>query len=214
MSNLILLKHGSHLDQADGMCAMEAAAWIAGEPHSDKPQCVSPAIGAFCRSWNDGLRTDEDRTRLIGPYLHRLPGTRNGQESEIRRGEMALDWLVRVQAPLSLELVPALVQYAESLRGLPEITSATVGDAVAVIEEAQRAWSAARSAARAAARSAARDAASSAAWSAARSAAREKLQPMVTVSQASACDLLDRMIEVHRVDYEIDQERLRKLIAV
>lgn len=41
------LESGNH-DAGGGMCAMEAAAWIAGEPHSDDPKCVCPIIAAFC----------------------------------------------------------------------------------------------------------------------------------------------------------------------
>lgn len=46
----LTLHEGAHKDPADGMCAMEAAAWIAGEPHSDHPACACPVIGAFMRS--------------------------------------------------------------------------------------------------------------------------------------------------------------------
>ena len=37
------LEKGAH-KRGSGMCAMEAAAYIAGEPHSDHPVCVSPVI--------------------------------------------------------------------------------------------------------------------------------------------------------------------------
>ena len=36
------LKKGAHSSPDAGMCALEAAAWIAGEPHSDHPECVCP----------------------------------------------------------------------------------------------------------------------------------------------------------------------------
>src|SRR4051812_46460937 len=41
----IHLQHGSHSSVSDGMCAMEAAAWIAGEPHSDHPELPPPMEG-------------------------------------------------------------------------------------------------------------------------------------------------------------------------
>ena len=36
----LTLKNGSHPSPDDGLCVMEAAAWVAGEPHSDHPACV------------------------------------------------------------------------------------------------------------------------------------------------------------------------------
>lgn len=47
------LAFGGH-DPGDDMCVMEAVAYLAGEPWSDRPECASPVIGAFLRSWNDG----------------------------------------------------------------------------------------------------------------------------------------------------------------
>ena len=46
----ITLDSGSHDRRTDGVCVMEAVAWWAGEDHSDRPECVSPVIGAFLRS--------------------------------------------------------------------------------------------------------------------------------------------------------------------
>ena len=59
----ITLDSGSHDRRTDGVCVMEAVAWWAGEDHSDHPECVSPVIGAFLRSWNDAL-PDGDRQQL------------------------------------------------------------------------------------------------------------------------------------------------------
>jgi hypothetical protein len=51
---------GAHDRPEDGMCVMEMVAYVAGEQHSDHPQCVSPVIATFMRTWNDGLG-DRDR---------------------------------------------------------------------------------------------------------------------------------------------------------
>ena len=59
----ISFANGSHDDPESGVCAMEAAAYIAGEEHSDHPACVCPVIGGFMRSWNDALPSDADRDR-------------------------------------------------------------------------------------------------------------------------------------------------------
>ena len=207
--SVVKFSHGSHASRDDGMCVMEAASFISGEEHSDSPECVCPVLGAFAREWNDGLPDDESRARWLGPFLWRLPGTKFTREIEMRRGELVLDWLVRIAAPMSLDLVPQLVQYAVALRGLPEITAATVGQASPILSAAwSAAWSAAESAAWSAAWSAARSAAESAARSAARSAAESALQPLIDRSQVSASELLDRCIrltepqEIVRPDHE------------
>ena len=90
----ITLKSGSHATREEGVCAMEAVAWLAGEPHSDAPECASPVIAAFLRSWNDNLPTDEDRQRLLRPLLPLVIGTRADNATELWRPYMALDWLV------------------------------------------------------------------------------------------------------------------------
>jgi hypothetical protein len=91
-----LLK-GSHNVPPNGtieVCAMEAAAYIAGEPHTDHPKCVSPIIATFMRSWNDGL-DDADRNRLLKPLIPLVIGTDNNHGAEDRRAWMILDWMIR-----------------------------------------------------------------------------------------------------------------------
>ena len=41
------LDKGSHRSFEEGMCLLEAVAWVAGETHSDRPKCASPVIAAF-----------------------------------------------------------------------------------------------------------------------------------------------------------------------
>jgi hypothetical protein len=155
------LAYGSHSSPGEGMCAMEAAAFIAGRKHSDHPPCVSPVIGAFARAWNDHLN-DEDRNRLIKPHIPDLIGTATTTEDDNRRAWLAADWLVRTYAPAWLRLAGMEKQAAmlESLGELNESTTPPILPTLnAIRDEADAAESAARSAAR------------SAAWSAARSAA-------------------------------------------
>ena len=165
----IVLLQGGHAQREKGVCAMEAVAWLAGEPHSDHPTCTCPVIGAFLRSWNDGIRDDETRTRLIRPLLPIVLNTRSTKAVELTRSYLALDWLVRVQAPAWLSLRDDLKAHAVALRGLTPLTDTTSCGA------AQKALNAARDAAGAAARdaawAAARAAAGAAAWDAARDAA-------------------------------------------
>jgi hypothetical protein len=212
----IELKAGTHASADDGMCVMEAAAHFAGKPFSAYSEDVSRVIGAFLRSWNDSL-DDSSRQRLKA-YVFRVMNTNTGPADDERRARMATDWLVRTYAPAWLDLT-GLDKHASALRDLRELTTTTNEQAQKTIGAARRAvWAAgaaaeaaaeavAKDAAEAAARDAAWDAAWSAAedaaWAAARDAARSALQPTVEALQASAFDLLDRMIAVGNERAEI-----------
>jgi hypothetical protein len=168
----VQLATGGHKNLTDGICFMEAVAYVAGEPWSDHPACACPTLGTFMRNWNDSL-SDADRQRLK-PYIVRLVGTNDGNSD--KRGWMCLDWLSRECAPAFLELA-GLADEAASLRALkpildaqslkasqPALTKASksadaAGDAARAAGDA--AWDAARDARAAAAR-----AAGAAAWDA------------------------------------------------
>ncbi|MGB9183668.1 MAG: hypothetical protein WCB67_06350, partial [Solirubrobacteraceae bacterium] len=92
---------GTHASPADGRCAMEWVSHLAGEPHSDQPECVSPVLRAFCIALNDGFE-DEPRQRLR-PYLSRTIGTA-GDGQDPWRAWLALDWLIRTFTPAWLVL--------------------------------------------------------------------------------------------------------------
>jgi hypothetical protein len=183
------LRKGSHKSRERGVCALEAVAWLAGEPHSDRPQCACPVIAAFVISWNDALPTDEDRNRLLKPLIPRLVGSRSTKAVEERRAYLALDWLIRVQTPAWLDLTDSLKPHAAALRAL---------DAIQDMATAKAAGSTVRGAESAAA--AAGDAAGDAAWDAAGDAARDAagdaLKPTVSALQVSALDLIERMLAV------------------
>jgi|LULL01.1.fsa_nt_gb hypothetical protein len=171
LAKVVTLSEGAHRESEGEMCAMEAVAFIAGEPWSDHPTCASPVIGAFMRAWNDGL-PQEDRDALILPLIPRLVGTRGSEALENRRATMAADWLVRVHTPAWLRLA-GLTTQADALSGLPEITDfANTPSLRGPLEAARQDAAAARAAAGAAAWAAAWAAAGAAAWAAARAAAR------------------------------------------
>lgn len=179
------LSAGAHRANGNEMCVMEAVAYVAGEPWSDHPQCASPVIAAFCRTWND---TEEpygqairDRLRF---YVPRLVGSRGTPQQEERRAWLAMDWLIRVCAPAWLRLA-GLTTHADALAQLPpQVSYKAVSSSAAT-----------RAAARAAAR-AAGDAAEDAAWAAgdAGTAARDVFKPTVGLLQTSAWQLLDAML--------------------
>jgi hypothetical protein len=164
----VTLASGGHDNEQNAFCVMEAVAYVAGEPWSDSPQCASPVIAAFLRSWNDSLG-DEPRNRLLKPLIPLLVGTKASDEVEEKRSYMALDWLIRVFTPKWLELVPSLHEHAKALRDLEGI--ADIAGAAAAGGKVRAAWDAARDAAGDAARAAAWAAARDAAWDAARDAA-------------------------------------------
>lgn len=163
------VQSGSHASPEAGMCVMEMVSYIAREQHSDTPQCVSPVIGAFMRSWNDAM-SDVDRQQLK-PLIPVVMDTAGTPEDEERRAWMALDWLVREHTPAWLRLA-GLTDHADRLASLPRFKAGMNVPAIKpVLDAARSAAAAARDAAAAAARDAAGDAARDAAGDAARGAA-------------------------------------------
>jgi len=201
----IWLKVGAHDNFDQGMCVMEASAWLAHEPWSDKPLCVSPVVGAFLRLWNDQL--DATTRQKLKPYAARVVGTAGDGHDEWR-GWLCVDWLARTNLPMWLDLA-GFDKHATAVRSLAEIVDDASAEAARPILSAAEsvtgasawaaagqalgleAWEAARSTARSAADLAAEPAAESKAWAAAWTA----LAPSVRALQASAFVLLDRMIE-------------------
>lgn len=195
-----LLK-GNHTPDGE-MCVMEAVAYIAGEPWSDAPRCVCPTLRDFAMAWNDGLRTDEERTRLLRPLVPLLVGTNQGNALALRRSYRIFDWLVRVYLPAWLSLTPSLAAHAAPLRVLAPLDSRDrVADALDTIAAAEAAT---RTVARAAAWVAVEAAAEAAAWVATRAATRAAAgaaveaaaEPTVRELQDSAQALLREMCEM------------------
>ncbi len=130
----LVLSYGAHPDR-DGMCVMEAVAWVAGEEWSDAPECASPVIAAFMQEWND--RVWSGGRQSLKRWVVPLVGSRGDDLVEQRRGWMVLDWLVR-------ELTPAVLAYGRwnadgacLLARCPEIVGRSkLGEAIAVIDNA------------------------------------------------------------------------------
>jgi hypothetical protein len=193
LDKLHLLTGSHYPNDEQRMCVMEAVAFLAGEEWSDHPACASRIVGTFLRSWNDVL--PDDQRQELRQYIPRLVGSAGTPEQEGRRSWMALDWLVRVQAPAWLRLA-GLTEQADMLAGMAEVTVATCPSIKAPLQAVRQDAAAAGDAARAAAWAAARDAAGAAAWDAAGDAARERLAPTVDELRAEAHRLVDRMLAV------------------
>ena len=209
------LEGGSHQSPDEGVCLMEAVAWLACEPHTDHPDCTCPVLGAFGRGLNDCL--DVERRQRLKPFIPELVGTASDGHAEAR-GFMAMDWIVRTYTPTWLRLA-RLDTEADGLQSLPEIADvATLRGAQEMLDAARQsavatkdaAWDAAGDAAGAAtwaaagdaARDAAKAVAGNAAWDAARAAratawdaARDELEPTKLALQDSAILLFRRMVE-------------------
>jgi hypothetical protein len=73
------LENGSHdfdqkLGTPEGVCLMEAVAWVTGEEHSDQPECACPVLTSAAITFNDRA-SDYDRQALI-PAIPALVGSR------------------------------------------------------------------------------------------------------------------------------------------
>lgn len=88
-------------------------------PWLDRSKHVCPVIGTFMSAWHEGL-PDEDRAILV-PLFATIIQTRATSRIEERRALMAADWLVRIYAPVWLNLAGLRAQ-ARLLYDLPEIT--------------------------------------------------------------------------------------------
>jgi hypothetical protein len=166
------LSSGSHSSPAVGVCAMEAVAWMAGEAHSDAPQCACPVLGAYTRSINDGM--GDHHRPLLNPLILSLIGTRS-QEHELIRAAYIAKQITRRVVPLAYDAV-GLTDSAAKLRALPSD---------APLSDYKAASSAASSAASWAASSAASEAASEAASWAASSAASEAARAASEAARAA-----------------------------
>jgi hypothetical protein len=97
---------------------MELVAYVAGEPHSERPDCACPVIAAYTMRLNDALG-EEDRQRLL-PFIARIAGSRATPAAELARCYLAATRATKVFAPPALE-ARGLPAEAATLRALPDI---------------------------------------------------------------------------------------------
>ena len=96
-----------------GACAMEMAAYVAGEKWSDHPQCVDLALGAACRAANDhGPQWVRDAIR---DRIPQLIGTRGDSALLIKRADVFTWGAIREIAPYYLKRA-GLIEHAKTLR--------------------------------------------------------------------------------------------------
>ena len=93
----VKLARGKHTSPRDGVCVMELASMLSGEGFSDRPYCVSPAIGGFLRAYNDFIddRLRQDLLRLASEVV----GTRGTPEIEQMRVRRVIQWGQSLRRP-------------------------------------------------------------------------------------------------------------------
>lgn len=106
------------------MCALELVAWLAGERHSDSPDCTSPVITALVRSFNDVIPSDAARSYYLRSSIPRLINTRASRQVEKRRAATVIDFLVRGLLPMLLHKQGRHAEASE-LAGLKPIETQT-----------------------------------------------------------------------------------------
>jgi len=99
------------------LCVMSLVALLAGEPHSDRPQCACPVIAAYAVKLNDAL--DDDVRQRLKPYAPRIIGTRNGHAAE--RARFLVAAILRDIAPrLFAPDTPDTARHAAALQLRPD----------------------------------------------------------------------------------------------
>ena len=123
----VRLVAGAHPATSKEMCIMEAEAYIAGERHSDHPNCVSPMLAMIARRVNDYM-TQEERDEFIAPMLGTFAGTRGNKDTEIERGYIIVDYHFRIFLPMLLDAWH-FKEAASLFRGLNKIADKKSGSA-------------------------------------------------------------------------------------
>ena len=86
----VKLRKGRHDSPEEGVCVMELASMLAGEPFSDHPVSVCPVIGSCLRAYNDWI--DDDRRQDLYRYAAKVVGTRGPHDVQRARAERVTAW--------------------------------------------------------------------------------------------------------------------------
>jgi hypothetical protein len=94
----VRLARGRHSSRHAGVCVMELASMLAHEPFSDRADSISPTIGAFLRTYNDGL--DDVRRQDLYPVAAAIVGTAASRAVERERVNRCLAFARQLGARL------------------------------------------------------------------------------------------------------------------
>src|SRR3954447_26568905 len=94
----VRLSAGRHRSADAGVCVMELASMLAAERFSDRAATVSPVIGAFLRTYNDGI--DDPRRQDLSPVAALIVGSAAARRIEDERASRCLGFARRLGQPL------------------------------------------------------------------------------------------------------------------
>jgi hypothetical protein len=139
------LEYGGHRSRDDGLCLLEAVAYLAGELHTDKPRCVSPILGEFGRTFNDCIA--KERRQDLKPLLPFLIGSAPDGPfredvhycDEAGRAWMINDWGIRTVMPMMLDVMAAS-DLAARLRSLDPVNNGVALQSCLPLTNRAAAW--------------------------------------------------------------------------
>jgi hypothetical protein len=116
---------------------MELASMVAHEPFSDRSPTISPTIGAFLRTYNDGLSSERRQDLYAAAAL--VVGSARGRKIERRRIALCLDfalshgtgWTPSPRASLAM----ATPEPAGTWAAMAALETGAHQDALALIDE-------------------------------------------------------------------------------
>ena len=87
----VKLSRGRHRSPDAGVCVMELASMLAGEPFSDHPDAVAPTVASVLRACNDGL--DDRRRQGLLRFASASVGTSASRQAEKDRRRLIDAWI-------------------------------------------------------------------------------------------------------------------------
>ena len=110
----VRLSPGRHASPARGVCVMELASMLAGEPFSDQPRSACPALGAVLRAYNDLV--DDGRRQDLYAYAARVVDTRGDRTLAAWRASQALAFFDQAPPRRRARLVLRLARLFPAIR--------------------------------------------------------------------------------------------------
>jgi hypothetical protein len=132
----VRLARGRHASRHAGVCVMELASMLADEPFSDRPPSVSPTIGAFLRTYNDGL--DDERRQDLYAVAAAIVGSANGRAVERERVGCCLTFAIGHGARTPARrasLALATPEPAGAWAAIAALESSAHAEALALVDE-------------------------------------------------------------------------------
>jgi hypothetical protein len=132
----VRLSAGRHRSAHAGVCVMELASMLADERFSDRAATVSPVVGAFLRTYNDGL--DDERRQDLYPIASLIVGSAARRSVEDERGTRCLAFARGLGTPLPrgrAALAMRTPEAAGSTAALAALRTGRHEEALAFVEE-------------------------------------------------------------------------------